>query len=227
MACDDAVVAETHSPRAYAECLAHLAEKTFVQRSIALAQAALGKVRQTSARIAQILDVNRPPRSSRSWSAAASLVAILTFGCAAIYSKAPRLIAFSGPERAAQADVAINRAHRPLEAENALPAPVVQAKWNPPVAPAKHTPKRAIRRTHPAQEFPGRTDAAKVEQQRMVHLTEVNASTEPVIETIWLVVASEGENPAATQVYQIQMWRVTVLRTVLTAPSRQVPRSET
>jgi beta-lactamase regulating signal transducer with metallopeptidase domain len=28
MACDDAVLAETASPRAYAECLAHLAEKT-------------------------------------------------------------------------------------------------------------------------------------------------------------------------------------------------------
>ena len=37
MACDDAVLAETASPRAYAECLAHLAEKTLLQRSIALA----------------------------------------------------------------------------------------------------------------------------------------------------------------------------------------------
>ena len=29
MACDDAVIAETASPRAYAECLTHLAERTF------------------------------------------------------------------------------------------------------------------------------------------------------------------------------------------------------
>ena len=59
MACDDAVMAETASPRAYAECLAHLAEKTLIQRGVALAQAALGRIRQTSLRVAQILDGNR------------------------------------------------------------------------------------------------------------------------------------------------------------------------
>ena len=52
MACDDAVVAETANPRAYAECLTHLAEKSFVRRSLALAQAALGRIRQTSLRVA-------------------------------------------------------------------------------------------------------------------------------------------------------------------------------
>src|SRR5262249_41116238 len=31
MACDDAVLAETAKPRAYAECLAHLAEKTLIR----------------------------------------------------------------------------------------------------------------------------------------------------------------------------------------------------
>src|ERR1700722_18920377 len=41
MACDDAVVAETASPRAYAECLTRLAEKALIQRSMVLAQAAL------------------------------------------------------------------------------------------------------------------------------------------------------------------------------------------
>ena len=48
MACDDAVLAETESPRAYAECLAHLAERSFVQRSLALAQAAIGRFHQTA-----------------------------------------------------------------------------------------------------------------------------------------------------------------------------------
>ena len=48
MACDDAVLAETRSPRAYAECLTHLAERSFLRRSMALAQAAVSRVRQTS-----------------------------------------------------------------------------------------------------------------------------------------------------------------------------------
>ena len=75
MACDDAVLAETASPRAYAECLAHLAEKTLIQRSVALAQAALGRIRQTSLRVAQILDGNRPASAVRAWKPAVSLVA--------------------------------------------------------------------------------------------------------------------------------------------------------
>jgi len=103
MACDDAVLAETASPRAYAECLAHLAEKTFIQRSVALAQAALGKIRHTSLRIARILDLNRDvnrdldraPGTGRAWKPAVSLVAAFAVVCVVGVSRAPRLIAFS------------------------------------------------------------------------------------------------------------------------------------
>src|ERR1039457_5201217 len=94
MACDDAVLAETASPRAYAECLAHLAEKTLIQRSVALAQAALGRIRQTSLRVAQILDVNRSRDAARAWKPAVSLVAGFAVACVLCISKAPRLIAF-------------------------------------------------------------------------------------------------------------------------------------
>lgn len=95
MACDEAVLAETASPRAYAECLAHLAEKTLIQRSVALAQAALGRVRQTSLRVARILDVNRASGKGRAWKAAVSLVAAFAVVCVVGVSRAPRLIAFS------------------------------------------------------------------------------------------------------------------------------------
>jgi len=99
MACDDAVLAETASPRAYAECLAHLAEKTFIQRSLVLAQAALGKIRHTSLRVARILDVNRDvnraPGTGRAWKPAVSLVAAFAVVCVVGVSRAPRLIAFS------------------------------------------------------------------------------------------------------------------------------------
>jgi Zn-dependent protease with chaperone function len=103
MACDDAVIAETASPRAYAECLAHLAEKTLIERSLALAQAALGRIRQTSLRVAQILDVNRPTNLGRASKPAVSLVAAFAIVCLLGISKAPRLIAFSDPETGAAA----------------------------------------------------------------------------------------------------------------------------
>src|SRR5581483_8806544 len=60
MACDDVVVAETRNPRAYAECLVALAEKSFGRRAMAMAQAVVSHARETSLRLAQILDVNRP-----------------------------------------------------------------------------------------------------------------------------------------------------------------------
>jgi hypothetical protein len=95
MACDDAVLAETASPRAYAECLANLAEKTLLHRSLALAQSALGRIRQTSLRVAQILDVNRPPVTARSSKPAVSLLAGFALVCALGISRTPRLIAFA------------------------------------------------------------------------------------------------------------------------------------
>lgn len=95
MACDEAVLAETSSPRAYAECLAHLAEKTLIQRSIALAQAALGKIHQTSLRVSQILDTNRSSGTARSWKPAVSLVAAFALASALGIARAPRLIAFT------------------------------------------------------------------------------------------------------------------------------------
>lgn len=95
MACDEAVLAETASPRAYAECLAHLAEKTLIQRSLALAQAALGKIHQTSLRVSQILDANRPWGRARSWKPAVSLVVAFAATLVLGIARAPKLIAFS------------------------------------------------------------------------------------------------------------------------------------
>jgi beta-lactamase regulating signal transducer with metallopeptidase domain len=94
MACDDVVVAETANPRAYAECLTHLAEKSFVRRSLTMAQAALGRIRQTSLRVAQILDADRPSAPAHGWKPAVVLVAGFAIVCAAGISRAPRLVGF-------------------------------------------------------------------------------------------------------------------------------------
>ena len=220
MACDDAVLAETHRPRAYAECLARLAEKSFVQRSVALAQAALGKMRQTSARLAQILDVNRPSASSPSWGVAASLVFALALGCGVLYSRAPRLVAFGKSERAHPQEVA-------TVGSSSVSLPVIQARLKSAVTSAKWKETTVPHRTsNPQRIVPVRAKAPATEQGSLVHLTNARVSTVPVTETFWVVVESEM-NPAAAQVYQIQMWRVTVLRTVFTVPGRQISRNET
>jgi beta-lactamase regulating signal transducer with metallopeptidase domain len=102
MACDDAVLAESGSPRAYAACLVHLAEKSLVhqsvvRRSLALAQAAVGRFRQTSLRVAQILDVDRPSKATANNGGKlviSLMMAVFAVACFAGIARAPRLLAF-------------------------------------------------------------------------------------------------------------------------------------
>ena len=54
MACDDAVLANTGNPRAYASCLIDLLEKSCARRGWTMAQAAVHRAKDLSVRIAQI-----------------------------------------------------------------------------------------------------------------------------------------------------------------------------
>ena len=93
MACDDTVLSETGSPRAYAECLATLAEKSLLRRGTALAQAAVNRVRQTTLRVAQILDVNRP-QAAPARKSAVVMVGLFACACLAVAPEVPRLVSF-------------------------------------------------------------------------------------------------------------------------------------
>ena len=229
IACDDAVVAETRRPRAYAECLAHLAEKTFVRRSIGLAQAALGHMRQTSARIAQILDANRTAFTSISWGAAVSIVGVLALGCGFLYSRIPGLVAFGNSNDSHETETAKIVTYVAPEAATLRSAAVVEAKFCTHSRPGKLSANLLDRK----QTVPERTWAVrasrstKSQNENLVHPAASKVSPVPVAETFWVVVQSEAIDPAAPPIYRIQMWRVTVLRTVIGAPSRQTSRSET
>ncbi len=221
MACDDAVLAETASPRAYAECLARLAEKTFGNRSIALAQSVLGKVRQTSARVARILDVNKPAPGRYTSRLAVSLVAVLAIACAGLYSRSPKLIAFErSPQAQAQARVYENAT---LSATaSVLPA---ERTTRLPITPVKLTERSVNRKTLHAPKtaaLPARSP--KAPQGSLVHLTGSKSAAVPFTETFWIIVESHGTNLEQQHVHQIEMWRVTVLRNVGAAPTNLVPR---
>lgn len=93
MACDDVVLSRTSNARAYAECLVAMAEKSFLQRTLSLTQAAVSRMRQTSRRVAQILDADRPG-ATRVWKPALGLIATLAVVCGVSQSKVPGLVAF-------------------------------------------------------------------------------------------------------------------------------------
>jgi len=94
MACDDAVLAHSGSPRGYAECLAKVAERSFLRRQIALAQAVVGRVKQLTTRVATILDPDRP-RAAHLWKPAIPVVMVLAGLSALPASFAPELVSFS------------------------------------------------------------------------------------------------------------------------------------
>jgi beta-lactamase regulating signal transducer with metallopeptidase domain len=94
MACDDAVLVHSGTPVGYAECLAHVAERSFLRKQIALAQAAVGRVRQLTARVTRILDPERP-RASQLWKPAVPVVMVVALLCAVPASFTPELIGFA------------------------------------------------------------------------------------------------------------------------------------
>jgi len=99
MACDDAVLAASFSPRAYAESLVGLAEKSFLHRGVQLAQAAVSQVQQLKLRLAEILrkDVDGESRqgSARIRKTAIALMSLAAMIVTFEVSRAPRLVAFS------------------------------------------------------------------------------------------------------------------------------------
>lgn len=213
MACDDAVLLETASPRAYAECLARLAEKSFVRRGLALAQAALGRIRQTSLRVAQILNVDRTNSQTRSWKPAVSLVAGFAVVCALAISRVPTLIAFqdSASDRPAAQTAAADHSDAGLPSTlSASTAPVPSV----PVVPAKLN-TRVGHATLRAPFVPSRARSIlpKPSRNNLVHLAKSKAASVPATETFYVVIES-GDN-IGHQVYQIQMWRLTVLHTAV------------
>ena len=103
MACDDAVVAETGNPRAYAGCLVSLLEKSAARRGWVMAQAAVHRAREASLRIAQILDARRPG-TTRIWKPALGFAGLLSAAGLAMLLCAPQLVVFAPEKTTAYAE---------------------------------------------------------------------------------------------------------------------------
>ena len=138
MACDECVLAQTGNARAYARSLANIAERSFVRRTVVLAQAAVSRLHDTTLRVAKIL--NPAPARRSAVPLAASVVAVggLTLAVA-LFS--PDLVSFTEP--AAPATVAI-----------ATPAPLPM-----PQAQALRPLMASVRITHTAATAPNKRAA--------------------------------------------------------------------
>jgi beta-lactamase regulating signal transducer with metallopeptidase domain len=98
IACDDMVLEQTANARTYAASLVSIAEKVVAEkmrmgRALALAQSALGRVREVSQRVAQILATDRP-QTTRGWRPALAMIGTLAVITVSAVPYAPELISF-------------------------------------------------------------------------------------------------------------------------------------
>jgi beta-lactamase regulating signal transducer with metallopeptidase domain len=125
MACDDMVLAQTTSPRAYASSLVSFAEKLQSARALTLAQALVSRMHQMSQRVSQILDAKRPSHTGL-WKPAAGVSAgllALIFGATPYV---PQLVAFRAPAAQRQSTYATPQAARTLEPNPRASIPVAE-----------------------------------------------------------------------------------------------------
>jgi len=228
MACDDAVIAEVSSPRAYAECLAHLAERSFIQRSLALAQAALGRISEVSKRVSKILDSNRRPGHSRSWKPSAALVSGFALLSAVGISQAPTLVSF-GPEGQPPVSAVASSNRLKMSPMSQMRAPVTMASLTesaegprPVLAKLSERPRPKFQ---PRRRFSiAPAVASRYDSSGQLHLTRME--TDAVPQAV-VVVISSGESSPGQQVYQLQVWRFTVLKSTVDPNRRPVPPKQT
>jgi beta-lactamase regulating signal transducer with metallopeptidase domain len=143
MACDDAVLAVTDDPRAYASCLIEMLEKSCERRGWAMAQAAVQRAKELSLRLAQILDEKRPV-TTQIWKPALTIAGAFSLVGLLITPYGPQLVSFDPPTSLAAMHVEnLPRIHRlaKQEPETALGASIVPASFTMP------TPSRTLKQS--------------------------------------------------------------------------------
>jgi beta-lactamase regulating signal transducer with metallopeptidase domain len=239
MACDDAVLAQIESPRAYAECLQRLAEKTFLRRSLALAQAVLGRVRQTSLRVSQILDGRNPRTAKHGWRAAFSL-ATLAMVCGLIALNEPHLIAFQDGNPVTSTAVVAPYALPPItlasfktagtatgfKATKSM-APMAALRSNPVRAIASRTDHAQTLATHPRfQPATQRTQPGSMLRLATMRRNEEHGERMVAAEDVYVMFEDCVYAPSGQPVYEIEVVHVTVLHPSISSMNNQIPHKE-
>lgn len=193
MACDEAVLAQTGNARGYAECLVALAEKSLRRRGLALAQAVIGRVRETSLRLAHILDDRRSPArvSLFAWSASA----VLIIAGLVISPEVPQLVSFRNEASgSARVDASAPRLSHDM------------------VVPAKLRADRTIKPQTPITKSAAQRSPKRVTQPRAV----MARSGQHGAQDFLLVVRSTEYDPHGFSWVKYSVWRVT-----LTSPEQK------
>lgn len=228
MACDDVVLARTENPRAYAECLVTVAERSLMRRGLALAQAAVSKMRQTTLRVAQILD-GGSSAATRAWKPALGLVAVVSGIFVVALARAPELVAFRESVPVVAASV-----HSVSLASASLAPVVVPASL--PTNSAKPILPKAVLTSFRYGMAPSRKVIARPIQARVM----LPQSGQPIAkatlaslkqdeasaQTLFVVMRTEQVGPEGAS-WTIRVWQFTVLKPEQIPAGLKVPAKST
>lgn len=240
MACDDAVLARTEDPRSYAECLMLLTEKNLLRRSLALAQAAVGRLRHTSLRIVRILAHNQHAKRTGGWKLVTFVSASMAGLCIIGIAAAPKLVAFKDnpvplfhPVMAAPAALANGSTQRAREypARNNFQPEVVPASLKLRTSGTKPKARAAAKPLlfHPRNregQQPIRTEASGLALNAGIRLAKAEAVQPVAAETVLIFVQNTMPGNDAVPAYEISVWHVIVLRTTVAPVSPDNSRKE-
>ncbi len=214
MACDEIVLAHTGNPRAYAQSLLSVAEKSFVRRGFSLAQAAVSRMRQTSARIAQILDGNRQGTIC-TWKPAWLLVVASLLSGFVVLPSVPNLVGFrdhvSVPSPAASNNVIVKAPEHSIQ--------IATSDAPSPPRGIIHTASFKMRRTYAPSRREDKANAGYnlVEagfrhDQGYGSSSQINdraTARQPVVMQTVLVVTRFQRDNQSPEFWTIQVWQLT------------------
>jgi beta-lactamase regulating signal transducer with metallopeptidase domain len=216
MACDDAVLVQSGTPAGYAECLARVAERSFVRKQIALAQAAVGRVRQLTARVTRILDPERP-KATQMWKPAVPVVMVVALLCAVPASFTPELVGFADDAPTAKIEVSSQQKVKlgPLPAKGSARAAevhMVPASLNTDSSVIAATNANAALAPKNNVGHARKTSRPKKAQPLVMMAKNQSPVTEQYVtvrEEMFFVV-TERTASGAQQSWQVHMWQVSL-----------------
>jgi len=199
MACDEGVVRRTQAPRAYAACLASLAERGLEHRtqSIAMTALSLGAWQRRPELVRRVHSILLQSQQLSPWATRGLLAAM---GCGLVAASlglthAPEAVGFATPTPAPISAV---------DAKALVARPqIASAQGAQPVVPAATPTKHAARKTaasKPVSNAPAGTEVAELttqQEQRWIHT--VTLSSEGEHEQNWIVLTTWRQDPLAHQ----------------------------
>lgn len=219
MACDDLVLKATHNPKAYAQCLVRLAERSFVRRGLAMAQAAVGRLRQTSLRLSQILNPH-PVSATAVWKP--SLV-IVTAGVLAVFAtvdRVPPLVAFSNQAPQIASATATPDVDYPHAKASVIQAVAHRDSFVPNTSAVANADRTVHRQ---AAAIPVRTKLSTGKLKPMVVRAELRPAEAAKPPDVFLVVMRSQQSSTSGATF----WSISVYRLTVFHPSQQQIRNET